>query len=720
MKFGPLQINLAKQAKEPSTTEIGTAGTKTQFSLFQGEVIETSKIKIKDLITMRQQDGTASALYNIMTLPILANPYDFESEDDSVEAQKQRDEIKDALTRPPHKGGMTTPLELVIADMLRAIGEGWRGFEKVYRINEKGQLVYRKLASRDNQNTSILSDDRGGFNGFKQRAYIGRKYQEVIIPREKSFLFTFGKEKNWLEGESAFRAAYYHYDKKHRLYHVAHQSVQFGALPPKVLEALDRKNQNEIDSTLSAVDGLGFNSSVALPKGFKLSPYEAGKGRIDPVPIIDHHNSEMARSILAQFIMLGSGSSNSGSWALSNDQSDMFIYALRGVMRSVEQHINTYVIPDLVDFNFAKPMYPRFKYADITDTTAEMLKELSIKMFDKKGHIIPDYLIEGMVERLANTLDIEKPAGEKAKKVTQEPAKESPALSRQKEQPQFAKKKYNRDLTKAEASVNLSAISRKFDSLEEIFQKEVKTVFDKVKQDALKRLEPILDTKDISALNDYSLKYGADYARVIREQMQDAYNFGKKVTADDMGVGMPATPNESRDWIKQHAKTIQEKQFNDITFQIRATVESAYRRNQLHVSQLSASEILASIATALEVFFDEKMSLTAGAVIGVSLNLGRDDVFKDNRSQILSYQWSAILDLRTCPTCLELDGSVVDEYEKRTSKFQAGSVHFYDRCIWVAIMKDEVDPPGITGMPTEPGGIKEPSLSHTIHAHNEA
>lgn len=422
MRIGPININLARQSKPKTDEEVGTSAATANGAaslLFNGEVINADKITVKDLVKMRQEDGTASALYNIMTLPIMANPYDIEADPEDVDGV-QAAFVKEALTRPSYKGGMSTPFSLVIADALRAVLEGYRLFEKVWTINEDGKLVYRKIASRDNSTLTILADDRGGFNGAKQEAYLGGQFKTVLIPKERSFLFTFGKEKNWLVGESAFRAAYYHYDKKHRLYYLAHQAVQQFAIAPKLGIAPPKATQDDVDAAVAALDEFGTNSSAALPNGWTMA--DVGNGsRIDPLTLIDHHDAAMARSVLAHFIMLGSGGST-GSWALSSDQSDMFILALRGLMENLEEHITAYIVADLINYNFEVPHYPKFRFADLTTQTTNIVKEVFKTIADKDMTKIPDYVLEGVIDRMAELLEIQVPKDKTEKTTADAPA----------------------------------------------------------------------------------------------------------------------------------------------------------------------------------------------------------------------------------------------------------------------------------------------------------
>ena len=64
--------------------------------------------------------------------------------------------------------------------------------------------------------------------------------------------------------------------------------------------------------------------------------------------------------------------------------------------------------------------------------------------------------------------------------------------------------------------------------------------------------------------------------------------------------------------------------------------------------------------------------------------------------EIYALQRSELLDNCTCNICLSIDGRVFDPGDPITKidKFCAKC-----RGIWVAILKDEVDPPKITGLP---------------------
>lgn len=722
MRIGRLTVNFAEKSTPPIDQEVGTAISPKAGMLLNGEAIDTSKLKISDFVKMRQNDGTARALYSIMTMPVLALPWDLKADDEDTD-ETQANFAEDALRLPPHKGGMTTPMSLVIADMLRAILEGYRLFEVVWTINAQGNIVFRKIAPRDNQTLTLRYDSRGGFNGAKQYAYIGDTYTDVIIPVERCFLFTYGKEMNPLYGESAFIAAYQHYDEKRKLYYLGRLAAQALSIPPKVGKAPKNAKQDQMDSVAAALNNLvGVNSATVLPEGFDLANVNLSNGRFDVMALINHHNAEMARSVLAHFMMLGTGSST-GSWALSQDQSDMFIMSLKSLVSSVEEHINSYLIPKLIDYNFESPKYPKFQFAELTDGMIGVLKDAFLKIMDKAPEGIPDYVIEGIVERMADQLDIEKPDGEKGKSnaigksASTKPAAAAPAPAlhdhRHATNLDDNQLRWARPLSPAEERVNFAGIENKYNRLEQDFKRDIVPIWQEITDDATAQVEAIIKGGDYSKLNDIQLIKGAEYKKLLVDTMSNGYNYAKTGAADELEVASPATPKEQKDLIDQYAQMYVDKQFNDLVFNIRTAVNEAQRNHELSETQLSASEILAAIASMFAGFLTKHVEAGVTVAISSAIGMGRDTVFETYANDIESYEYSAILDRKTCPICRDLDGSVVDAEEYKNNQWNP-PIHFHCRCLWVAIRKTEEDKPPVTGLPTEPGGFLNAPLQSPV------
>ena len=719
MKLGPVEINLAKKPTPVISNEIGTSANGSLPSIFDSEFIDLSKIKVADFKKMLDNDGTVQALYNTIVMPILGSNWTIEPEDDSPKAVEQSAKVEDWLRTPPHKGGMSTPFDLVLAQATRAVLEGFAGFEKVLEVKD-GYIVFRKIAWRDPTTIGLRTDDRGGFNGFKQRAFIGDKYDEVTIPLERSFLYTYGKEFHNLKGRSAFTSAYSSYDKKRRLYYLSEQQAQSDALKIKVVKATEKKNQDELDATVEAVDELGFKATVGLPVGFDVSALNQNGG-LDLLPLIEHHNAEMARSVLAMFILLGTGS-KTGSYSLSQDQSDFFIQALQSIRKSLESHITSYLISDLYAYNFDKPLYGDFKFEDLTDSTIDLLKQVFIKLTEKDR--LPQEVVDGVVQKVADKLDIDIEVLEKATKGEtddDEDPKEDDVTpvdnSKKTKSTDLSTYSWRRDLTPAETKVNFTGIEKKLNSLESEYERTIRPIYDQIVADAKVKIDKYLEDgkyNQITEKNIFDENLRNQYTRVIKESGLEAYVYGKNGASDELGKKAPATPKESKDFFRDNATSVSDKQFSDLIFKVNAKVAEGRRKDLLDKGQeLTIGEILVGISAIFSEYYTSVAGITAAAVVSMGINRGRKDVFTEYSSDISEYQYSAILDEKTCATCNDLDGKVVDEEEYKRTSFDP-PIHHHCRCIWVAILADELDQPPITGLPERPGGLDEPQLSIKI------
>jgi hypothetical protein len=217
-----------------------------------------------------------------------------------------------------------------------------------------------------------------------------------------------------------------------------------------------------------------------------------------------------------------------------------------------------------------------------------------------------------------------------------------------------------------------------------------------------------LEARDLKGLEDFQLKYTGQYRDLLAAQMREAYEFAKKGAADELKVASPPTKRDTTTLINQYAQAVADKQMSDLLFIVKSEVLKELRKNTLS-TELGITDILAAVAVAFQSFFDSKVILTGAIVVAQGVNRGRNDVFETSRNDIAVYQYSALLDARTCPICADLDGSVVDYATYRSTKWEP-PIHAYCRCIWVAVKNDQVEIPETTGFPKAPGGITDPSL----------
>lgn len=724
MKIGKYQVQLSRQEKPTRVGKERSSAGSMPSGYFESEsyLRGVRNPSVRQIMNMIDNDGTVQGLYNIITFPALATPWHLEPHPDDVLEEKlpdgtvrtthpQADRIERALRSPEHMGGMTTPFSLVLANLLLGVAQGHRFFEIVYKVDEDGLFTFQKLAARDQGDYTILYDEHGGFSGVE---YGSGKDKEVLeLPY--CFLYTYRKERNSLKGASAFRAAFYHYDKKHRLYFLQHQQAQANGFGYKTLEAPDEATQTERDENLSAVDKMSVRPSIALPFGWALKIDQPGKG-MDMGPALDGHDVQMARSVLAHGMLQGNSSqTQGGSYALGESHYDVFLQGEQALLTSVEEHINAYLISKLHDYNYEKPLYATFKFSALNDEVKSLSRE-AFKSMVTKG-TVPQWVVDGISDRIAEQLDIEKPADAEDSTDnsdnTDKTTDGDPAVtnSRKKKVASFANSEWWRELTAAEAKVQFSTLQTKANDSETTMLEQLQPLFTQLADDTTKRIKPILQGNNpTKELQNFTLNFAEDIRKVMNDRMVEMYSIAKTQTADEIKQKAPANKQVSKDLISQHVQSVVDKQYSDMLFNVKTIVTDAVRKNLLAKNELAVGDILKKLIDMFDGFYADKEPLTVSSMITTAINIGRDDVFQAYEAKIYGYQYSAILDDSVCRICEELDASVVTEAEYYSTKWMP-PIHFYCRCIWVAIMSDEDDKPDFTGLPEAPGGETEPLLS---------
>ena len=109
-------------------------------------------------------------------------------------------------------------------------------------------------------------------------------------------------------------------------------------------------------------------SGIVLPgskdqgRDFGFADLKAGDNT-NMLDSIKYHGREIAKSGLAQFLELGN--TQSGSRALSEDQTDLFLDAIETYATIVANVINRFLVPELIDLNFKTDRYPKLTFENL-------------------------------------------------------------------------------------------------------------------------------------------------------------------------------------------------------------------------------------------------------------------------------------------------------------------------------------------------------------------
>jgi hypothetical protein len=152
---------------------------------------------------------------------------------------------------------------------------------------------------------------------------------------------------------------------------------------------------------------LGDDMGLTEPFGWSFR-YEMPKGSppISPGETITRHQRDMARTIMADFLMLGGG--DQGSWAMHADKSALFIKAVNGFLQQVASVINRHGIPRLMKLNGHEGAMPEIHFVPIAKLDVEGYANIVARLLDAGG-ITYDLETEQATRRRIGLPEIQEP-----------------------------------------------------------------------------------------------------------------------------------------------------------------------------------------------------------------------------------------------------------------------------------------------------------------------
>ena len=252
--------------------------------------------------------------------------------------------------------GMSMSWNDHVIEALTMLPFGFAIFEKVYKRDEAGKLVWRKLAPRgqDTVHEWQIADD-GGIEGVWQSG--APTYKKVFIPIDKMLLYRTRVEKNNPEGRSILRTAWvpYYYQKNIQQIEAIGIERDLAGLPviklPTNADTTD-SDTSDYGKARTIVRNIRRDEQegIVLPPEWELELLSTGGSRqFDTDKVINRYESRILMSALAQFLLLGQ--EGVGSLALSSDQSDFFTMSVNATADIISETFTKFAIPQLLLLN---------------------------------------------------------------------------------------------------------------------------------------------------------------------------------------------------------------------------------------------------------------------------------------------------------------------------------------------------------------------------------
>jgi hypothetical protein len=424
----PVPVREELYDSSPPVGELGSSfDYNTPFGSWWDDAVYTpSDPSLQDYHHMLDTDGTAASIELLLSYPIVSAAWSIEpAKGDTGQAEF----IYDALTALPHQGGPMTTVEQLVAQMTSAFTNKRAYFEKVFKVNADGRVVYHKLAYRPPETCELALDARTAEpRGFRQMPIVypggpgvsgefsvSNPFVDsardrsgwVRVPSNRAFVYVHGAWRDPLLGVSALKTPYYCYLTKRKLRWLWYQFLDQTALPKTIV-----KNQDEIQARNDArkIATLRGRSIVALNAETSVEPYEsAGHGAQYFQDALSFLDGEMLNAGLMGFLQLTVRSATGrGSYALATTMEQLYNRSRVFVALDMARQITNEVIGPLIAYNFG-PMapVPRFKFGPLSGETDQLALNAFQQIMAAQNANVPVEFYDELIARVAAVLNLD-------------------------------------------------------------------------------------------------------------------------------------------------------------------------------------------------------------------------------------------------------------------------------------------------------------------------
>lgn len=379
---------------------------------------------------MRRSDGMVAAVLHGLKLPLRSAKWTVEPASDDPQDIAIARQIGEDLFEH-----MSMPWSDHLRQVLTYLDFGFYLCEKVWEVTDEGAPLVKVdpdgTETRDRGNTRVRlrklaprlqrtvfrwnQSDVGELESVTQNVYGGQNGASgtADIPADKLLYFANDKEgANWM-GKSVLRPAYKHWFIKDQLYRIqAIAADRHGSGIPVMKMADGKDDKGNMDRAEAILQNVRVNEQgyVVEPNGYEFRLEGMGQGRmLDVTPMIQHHDRMISVSVLAQFLTLGG--SDMGSFALSEDQSSLFLMVQRATGEYVCDIHNRFLIPEWVRYNWSGvTRFPKLTVSNVETRNADRAIAAMAEAV-KDGLLTPGIDVENAARALAGIPLREDPEG---------------------------------------------------------------------------------------------------------------------------------------------------------------------------------------------------------------------------------------------------------------------------------------------------------------------
>ena len=405
-----------KLSQGKATQTLGVAGDNTRNGQIRADEFLPElrgRKAVRKYREMRDNDATIGAVMYSVEQILRDVDLHVKPVDDTPEAKVEADFVKSVLDDMDHT------LDDHISEALSYLSYGFGWFEVIYKRrvgpNERsdkkhskftdGRLGIKKIAARApwTINKFDVNQKTGDVLGIEQS--VGPMNGKNYIPVNKSLYYRTTSINGDPSGRSILRNAYTSYEYLNNIQAIEAIAVErelagipVARVPAEYLSPDASSAQASFVGNLQGIlRDVKFNEQgyIILPSdtypdkdgvatSTRLVDLElmasSGKRNIDINPIVSRYQHDIARSVLSEFLLLGS---SGGSYALSKSKTDLFLRALESYIQAIVDVLNKQLVERLWQLNGLN--YDLMPKIEAGDVAPHDLKEVSAFLRNLNG-----------------------------------------------------------------------------------------------------------------------------------------------------------------------------------------------------------------------------------------------------------------------------------------------------------------------------------------------
>jgi len=641
-------------------------------------------------------DSQIGMMLNMIKTPILSADWDIVVKSDDEKSKFQAKFCKDYFFS-------NYPIAFVnlLYQLLSFTEYGFSVFEQVYSIwnyENKNYTVPELLARLQVSVEEIQPRNEI----LQQRRTDG---QLVDIPFDYLVFFVLNQEGDDLRGTSLLRWSYWDWKRKSETEVIDTLGVRKNAVgvPTMQIPKSVKPSSQDYKDLQSVLQRIGRSQNPYLLYYIDyVFKWEFGQyNNAITNQKIARHNTQMAKSVMTQFLELGQASKG-GSFALGDVQSQIFLDSLQYLIDLITNTFNNKIIKPMIDINFGKQdVYPELiglnvnkgKIQTFITNYALLIEKGAIKPtiadedFIRTKMEMPNLTEEQKAEREKiqsgpqdNDInnDINKNAGPKAKELSENVTKlklaEKSISALQKERNKFVEK--NKPLLTDFMRDNLTVIKEKLLlNLEKILNKG------QIPQRGILNLDvPLINNYRKGLVKKVSYFVGDGFLKA----KQDAKGHTTKLKLAEIP---DVDPNNLPDNLKVYAKNMSNNVIDGQTTSMK--VKAVFVAQNKIDRGFTVNQTMAEVNKSLDEYIASgQIATTSSHLITDGSNVGFMDFGKQNADLIQAYQFVAVDDGQTTDICRWLNGHIYSVGGAMLSQVQP-PLHYNCRSFMRPIYADE-------------------------------